>query len=216
VLFILFIGEFNMSFFTSWFRSTQADKEEVVEAVTLSNLKVGTFVEFDLISQEEVSSKSLKVAALSKLVLPTGKKYSFANLGNDIFLNKIDATNFELIKKLSDPSQFLDMVSEDFDGIMTIEDDEIQIENGREVLVSHETQLDILNGGMPNWMPEGTFYKIDDDLGCHHDGRECRFFRAKSLDNKNFIMIFTYDGGETDIYVSTVLADTYVRDVIGV
>ena len=136
-----------------------------------------------------------------------------SNLNENIMFHKNKEHSFEVIKKLDDLSQFVDLIGEDFDGLLEIEDSEIEMENGKEVLRSHEKRI-TLNGSIENWAVEGDYLSVEDQISCSFNGRDCRFIRMKTLNESNHIMIVVYDGGDTHVYLSTSIDDACVYEVV--
>jgi hypothetical protein len=211
-----------MSIFKKWFRAVKEERQEDKDDIspdekTLSNIKKGNVVEFGLTDFDEITFKSLDIRSTIKIILQSKHKYNFNMFNESLMILDHDASNFEIVKKM-DVESFLEIVDDNFHGIMDIESDEIVFNDNlrEEELISKEKQFST-SGSIESWIVEKDYYAVNDEINCSFikDGqeRECRFFRAKTLNNKSFIMFFVFEGGETEIYASSVIPKNYIKKI---
>lgn len=186
-----------------------AKKAEQLSPTTIDNLQIGGNVMFSFLPLlDDLSENSATITGNMnfKIEQPDGDPIhvNYASLDDTFFIRK-EGNKVEVMKEIEDIETFLQVAGDAFNDIMEI-DFETEVEETSEGFpLLTENQKNCTLSDKFDWLSEGQYNVTQDSLVAKVDNKDIRFLRLKSMDKKNFITLFSVDGGETFIYESVLL-----------
>lgn len=187
------------------------EANQVVEAPTsITNLKVGGYVEFPLIFKPEflgemISEKTFEITSHMKLRLNNKSTISFAEMDHGEFYIAKNKNKLEIIKFFEHNEDVINAANiDELDPILQLDDDEIvELSDGTVVIQSNEKHFHMESElGL---LVEGQYSVQQHLVDCFLDSDEIRYIKAKSISDNVFMLIFVKMGGEIIIAQSTTI-----------
>lgn len=193
----------NMS---ALFRGKQAEKEakenEVVTApASLTNMKVGAFVDFGFLPEHEnISGQSMSITATRTFNLGKFGKVTYAELDHGAYYIRQEKNKVEVLREFESNDAFLEVVDEDFYEMLQLDDDEwYEDDDGVRIVHNNETEFSLVDEF--EFLTVGKYRTVRDVMAAKLDGQNVRFIRTASDDRQRFITVF-YDEAGGDTYIS--------------